>query len=99
MQENPHKTLYELLQESQEKQQNEITHIPTFNQSLDEALQGGIPLGQVTQIVGFPGIGKSQLCMQLCCNYQWIQHQENNENINECMYFDSGYNCSGKRLE
>ena len=98
MKENQQKTLYELLQECEEKQQQEITHIPTFNQSLDEVLQGGIPLGEVSQIVGFPGIGKSQLSMQLCCNYQWIENQENN-NLNECIYFDSGYNCSGKRLE
>ena len=61
MNDNPQKTLYELLQECEQKQQNEITHIPTFNQSFDEVLHGGIPLGQVTQIVGFPGIGKSQL--------------------------------------
>ena len=55
------KTLLELLNEQQEKQEHEITHIPSFNQDLDEVLNGGIPLGQVTQLVGFPGIGKSQL--------------------------------------
>ena len=33
----------------------------------------------------------------MCCNYQWIQYQE--QQSNECIYFDSGYNCSGKRLE
>ena len=42
--------------------------------------------------------------MQLCCNYQWIEYMENKQTNNqnqmkECIYFDSGYNCSAKRLK
>ena len=35
--------------------------------------------------------------MQLCCNYQLIELLENKHR--ECIYFDSNFNCSSKRLE
>ena len=35
--------------------------------------------------------------MQLCCNYQLIELLENNHR--ECIYFDSNFNCSSKRLK
>ncbi|XP_063058634.1 DNA repair protein RAD51 homolog 3 [Engraulis encrasicolus] len=33
--------------------------------ALDAALGGGVPLGKTTEICGAPGVGKTQLCMQL----------------------------------
>ena len=44
--------------------------IITFCRSLDGILGGGIPIGQITEIYGQPGVGKTQLCMQLCVNVQ-----------------------------
>ena len=40
-------------------------HIVTFSQKVDELLGGGIRLGEVTEIAGLPGCGKTQLAMQL----------------------------------
>lgn len=46
----------------------ERTAIYTLCQSLDELLGGGVPLGQVTEFCGVPGIGKTQLGMQIACS-------------------------------
>ncbi|KFK32289.1 hypothetical protein AALP_AA6G223100 [Arabis alpina] len=40
-------------------------HLPTHLKGLDAALCGGIPFGVLTELVGPPGIGKSQFCMKL----------------------------------
>lgn len=40
--------------------------IITFSKSFDSILGGGLAKGEVTEIVGLPGVGKTQLCMQLC---------------------------------
>lgn len=48
----------------------EKQHVITFSSSLDDLLDGGIPLGKVTEICGPPGIGKTQLCMQLAIDVQ-----------------------------
>ncbi|WZY89931.1 hypothetical protein YC2023_046666 [Brassica napus] len=40
-------------------------HLPTHLKGLDSALCGGIPFGVLTELVGPPGIGKSQFCMKL----------------------------------
>ncbi|XP_010414506.1 PREDICTED: DNA repair protein RAD51 homolog 2-like isoform X3 [Camelina sativa] len=40
-------------------------HLPTHLKGLDETLCGGIPCGVLTELVGPPGIGKSQFCMKL----------------------------------
>lgn len=40
--------------------------IVTFCRSIDGLLGGGIALGQVTEIAGLPGTGKTQLALQLC---------------------------------
>lgn len=44
--------------------------IVCFCRDLDQMLGGGIPRGQVTEIVGTPGVGKTQLAMQLCISVQ-----------------------------
>lgn len=42
--------------------------IVTFCASLDEVLGGGVPLGRMTEFCGLPGVGKTQLGMQLAIN-------------------------------
>ncbi|KAJ7308835.1 hypothetical protein JRQ81_008105 [Phrynocephalus forsythii] len=44
--------------------------IITFCSALDESLGGGIQLTKITEICGAPGIGKTQLCMQLAVDVQ-----------------------------
>lgn len=44
--------------------------IVTFSSNLDDALGGGVPVGKTTEICGAPGIGKTQLCMQLVVDVQ-----------------------------
>eukprot|EP00956_Cyclotella_meneghiniana_P001918 scaffold2066_cov68-Cyclotella_meneghiniana.AAC.25 len=39
--------------------------IVSFCMPLDRLLGGGIPLSELTEIAGLPGVGKTQLCMQL----------------------------------
>lgn len=36
-------------------------HLPTMLRGLDDALCGGIPFGALTELVGPPGIGKTQV--------------------------------------
>nr|CAD1828777.1 unnamed protein product [Ananas comosus var. bracteatus] len=40
-------------------------HLPTMLRGLDDALCGGIPFGALTELVGPPGIGKTQFCLKL----------------------------------
>jgi len=42
--------------------------VMTFNADLDELLGGGVQVGQVTEFCGVPGIGKTQLGMQLAAD-------------------------------
>ncbi|XP_008055875.1 DNA repair protein RAD51 homolog 3 [Carlito syrichta] len=44
--------------------------IITFCSALDNILGGGIPLMKTTEICGAPGVGKTQLCMQLAVDVQ-----------------------------
>lgn len=39
--------------------------LPTGLPNLDRALRGGLPAGTVTEVVGPPGMGKTQLCLQV----------------------------------
>uniref|UniRef100_A0A3Q1HYM4 DNA repair protein RAD51 homolog 3 n=1 Tax=Acanthochromis polyacanthus TaxID=80966 RepID=A0A3Q1HYM4_9TELE len=58
-------TALELLQK-----EAELKSIVTFSSHLDEALRGGIPVGKTTEICGAPGVGKTQLCLQLAVDVQ-----------------------------
>lgn len=58
-------TALELLQ-----RETELKPIVTFCSELDQALGGGIPLGKTTELCGVPGIGKTQLCLQLAVDVQ-----------------------------
>lgn len=40
--------------------------IVTFSRSVDNMLGGGLAKSEVTEIAGLPGVGKTQLSMQLC---------------------------------
>lgn len=42
--------------------------IVTFCRGIDELLGSGIPREEVTEVVGVPGVGKTQLCMQAAVN-------------------------------
>jgi len=42
--------------------------IITFSKAVDNMLGGGISLGELTEVCGLPGAGKTQLAMQLCVN-------------------------------
>ncbi|KAH8306302.1 hypothetical protein KR018_007041, partial [Drosophila ironensis] len=50
--------------------QGEANKITTGNKALDEHLGGGISLGQITELIGNPGTGKTQMCLQLSLNVQ-----------------------------
>ncbi|XP_060613027.2 DNA repair protein RAD51 homolog 3 isoform X1 [Anolis sagrei] len=44
--------------------------VVTFCSALDGVLGGGIQLAKITEICGAPGVGKTQLCMQLTVDVQ-----------------------------
>ncbi|XP_060569558.1 DNA repair protein RAD51 homolog 3-like [Ruditapes philippinarum] len=50
--------------------ENSTAGIMTFSEKLDTALGGGIQCGMLTEICGVPGVGKTQLCLQLSCDVQ-----------------------------
>ncbi|XP_022619642.1 DNA repair protein RAD51 homolog 3-like [Seriola dumerili] len=58
-------TALELLQKEEETRS-----IVTFSSQLDAALGGGFPIGKITEICGVPGVGKTQLCLQLAVDVQ-----------------------------
>uniref|UniRef100_A0A1A8QMM2 DNA repair protein RAD51 homolog 3 n=2 Tax=Nothobranchius rachovii TaxID=451742 RepID=A0A1A8QMM2_9TELE len=52
------------------KKEEELRSIVTFCSQLDGALDGGLPVGKTTEICGVPGVGKTQLCLQLAVDVQ-----------------------------
>jgi hypothetical protein len=44
------------------------SNIITFCRALDELLDGGIAIGELTELAGSPGSGKTTMCMQLAVN-------------------------------
>lgn len=57
------KSALELLEQSRNKRP-----IYTLCQQLDTLLGGGVHIGQLTEFCGVPGIGKTQLCIQIACD-------------------------------
>lgn len=51
-----------------------VSFLPSGLQELDIALGGGIQVGALTEIVGVPGIGKTQLCIGCCVYTLVMQH-------------------------
>lgn len=58
-------TALELLQKEEE-----FRSIVTFSAQLDRVLGGGLPVGKTTEVCGVPGVGKTQLCLQLAVDVQ-----------------------------
>lgn len=44
--------------------------IITYSRSMDTMLGGGVCIGQLTEFCGPPGVGKTQICIQLCIDVQ-----------------------------
>ncbi|XP_075994098.1 DNA repair protein RAD51 homolog 3 [Genypterus blacodes] len=61
----PSVTALELLQKEEE-----LRSIVTFCSALDAALGGGLPVGKTTEICGGPGVGKTQLSLQVAVDAQ-----------------------------
>ncbi|KMS64517.1 hypothetical protein BVRB_019470, partial [Beta vulgaris subsp. vulgaris] len=53
---------------------------------LDRILGGGFAIGLLTEICGLPGLGKTQLCMQLACTVQIPPTMQGNQG--EAIYID-----------
>lgn len=47
-----------------------LSNIITFSEQIDNMIGGGIPVSKITEVSGAPGIGKTQLCMQLAVDVQ-----------------------------
>jgi RAD51-like protein 2 len=91
-----HSALSLLRKASKDKQKSIIT----FSQAIDCGLfgnVGGVPIGQMTEFCGVPGVGKTQMSMQLAVNVQipvdfgGVQGQ--------CVYIDTEGSLSVERLE
>ncbi|XP_053615614.1 DNA repair protein RAD51 homolog 3 [Plodia interpunctella] len=53
------------------QKETSLPSIPTFCQNLDNLLGNeGVQLGSLTEVLGLPGTGKTQLCLQLCAATQ-----------------------------
>ncbi|KAL0994459.1 hypothetical protein UPYG_G00122520 [Umbra pygmaea] len=52
------------------EREHELGCIVTFCSELDTALGGGLPVGKTTEVCGAPGVGKTQLCIQLAVDVQ-----------------------------
>lgn len=69
--------------------------IITLSPDLDRVLGGGIPSGQITEFCGAPGVGKTQIGMQLCVNVQLPKVFGGNEG--ETIYIDTEGSFSAER--
>lgn len=52
------------------EQQRRLKRIVTFCSELDTVLGGGVTLGQITEFCGVPGVGKTQIGIQLAVDVQ-----------------------------
>lgn len=68
--------------------------VPTGLKSLDKQLGGGIPIGELTEIFGSSGSGKSQLLLLLS-----IQWQLSNSKKKKCVYISTESPLETRRLE
>jgi RAD51-like protein 2 len=79
------------------QKQKDRKSITTMCKEVDIILHGGIPMGQTTEISGVPGVGKTQLAMQLAVNVQIPQ--ELGGCGGECLYIDTEGSFFVERLE
>ncbi len=68
----------------------------TFVKKLDELLRGGISEGQITELCGTPGVGKTQIAMQLAVNVTIPRNHSGQDG--ECIYIDTEGSLSAIRL-
>ena len=80
-------------------------HLPTGITTLDNFLHGGIVVGGITEVVGAPGIGKTQLCLNCCAEmllFPSIAHVMGSEEISgslrSVVYIDTELKFSPDRL-
>ncbi|KAG7309300.1 hypothetical protein JYU34_005242 [Plutella xylostella] len=53
------------------QRETSLPSIPTFCQQVDKLLgSDGVQLGTITELLGLPGTGKTQMCLQLCASIQ-----------------------------
>ncbi len=72
--------------------QNRIK-VNTGSSELDSLLEGGIFSGRLTEVYGESGSGKTQLCFQLCINYQI-----NSKNDKKIIFVDTVGNFRPERI-
>lgn len=70
--------------------------IPSGSKSIDGMLGGGFHVGSVYEIAGMAGLGKTQLCMQLCAN-AFIA--SNNGGKGEALFIDCEGSFTPTRLQ
>ncbi|OQR99036.1 DNA repair protein RAD51-like 3-like isoform 1 [Achlya hypogyna] len=68
------------------EQLREHPPVRTYVPLLDEALGGGVPIGEITEICGAPGVGKTQLAIQIAFS---AQCPENSDAPHRSIYIDS----------
>ncbi|XP_064112170.1 DNA repair protein RAD51 homolog 3-like isoform X2 [Macrobrachium nipponense] len=76
---------------------DEDKYIVTFCKGLDDILGGGLPVGAVTEVIGPPGIGKTQLCLQVCIGAQLPTSISGVDG--EVVYIDTEGSFSAQRLK
>ncbi|KAL4716241.1 hypothetical protein ACJJTC_004735 [Scirpophaga incertulas] len=80
--------------------QNEtsLPSVPTFSQSLDKVFgSDGVQLNTMNELLGLPGSGKTQLCIQLCASIQIPTILGGLDA--EALYIDTNTNFTAKRFK
>jgi len=79
------------------RRRQRLKPIATHCAALDRILDGGVPIGQITEICGVPGGGKTQLCIQLACNVQTPKVLGGGWDDSEAIYIDTEGSFIAKR--
>lgn len=81
----------------QQRNGGQATHATTFSRALDTLLGGGVPVGGVTEVSGPPGVGKTQLLMQLAVSC--VMPVEFGGLGGSCLFVDTEGSFVAERLE
>lgn len=76
---------------------NSRSPIHLFHQGLAKLLNGGLPVGRITELCGASGSGKTQMCLQFCVDVQ-IPH-ELGGSAGEALYISTDFGFQIERLE
>ncbi|KAJ3007097.1 UNVERIFIED_CONTAM: DNA repair protein rad51c, partial [Siphonaria sp. JEL0065] len=71
-------------------------NLPSGSSQIDGLFKGGFPTGQVTELCGPPGVGKTQFGMQMCVNVQLVKGENGQEG--EAVYIDTEGSFSVERV-